>query len=375
MAKKWITINQGIRYYEHETRRQRNGRRDRYYAIRYCKEGKRKEEGLGWATEDWTVEKAQAVLAKIKESIRTGVGPCSLEEMRQAAIKKRAVNQANEEFNVTVAEFFDRYYVPAAQRRKRTWTHDVGRFDKGVRKRLGDIPIRAVTREHVEKLMEDLRNEGLVESTILQYMAVLRQMFNLAKVTLIDGVPLWNGSITPINGVQLPGASEERERFLQVEEVDALIEAARTLPVDKKYLVHRDDLVDLIKLAINTGLRFGELMRLQWADISLGNAFLTVRVEQHRKPGGKVPLNREVLQLLRERIAKRQRGEPHVFSQNIAGKDGCIFRRLYAMAVEAAELNKDSTNFRDKVVFHTLRHTFGSWLALAYIPHKDSHAS
>ena len=34
-------------------------------------------------------------------------------------------------------------------------------------------------------------------------------------------------------------------------------------------------------------------------------------------------------------------------------------------AVDACELNKDSTSARDKVVFHTLRHTFGSWLAMA----------
>ena len=364
MARKWIQAFPGIRYYEHETRRQKNGRADRYYAIRYSRDGKQVEEGLGWATENWTTDKAQSVLAKIKEGIRTGLGPRSLAEMRRANVERMVAN-ADAGDAITVADFFDTYYVPAAQKRKRTWSHDVGRFDKGIRPSLGEMPLRAVTRDHIEELMDSLRGDGLAESTVLQYVAVMRQVFNLAKVTLIDGRPLLDGTITPIDGVQLPGASQERERFLQFHEADALIEAAKNLPVEDGYLLHVVDLVDLIRLALNTGLRFGELMRLQWSDVSLVNAFLSVRVEKHRKPGGKVPLNQEALQVLRTRNCRRVRKEMHVFPAERVGKDGCVLRRLYAMAVDAAELNAESTSARDKVVFHTLRHTFGSWLALA----------
>lgn len=365
MTGKWITTLPGIRYREHTTRRLRNGRPDRYYAIRYYDAtGKQREEGLGWASEGWSADKAQGILSKIKESARTGVGVRSLSELRTANIEQREKERSVAD-DLTVADFFDTYYVPIVQQRKRTWHHDKGRFDKGIRGRLGDVPFRALAREHMEALMEDLRAEGLAEATVLQYMAVIRQMFSLARITMFSGVPLWLGAISPIDEIELPDGSEERERFLEYAEADALLASAATLPVHGDDLLRLPDLVDLITLALNTGLRFGELMRLEWADISLTHAFLIVREERRRKTGGRVPLNQTVLATLRVRNTRRQKGEHRVFSPERTGKDGCILRRLYAEAVDACGLNKDSTSARDKVVFHTLRHTFGSWLAMA----------
>ena len=80
----------GVRYYEHSTRKQRNGQPDRYYSIRYKKDGRTIEEGMGWATEQWNAEKAFKVLSGIKENKKTGAGPQSLSEMRQKAAAERA---------------------------------------------------------------------------------------------------------------------------------------------------------------------------------------------------------------------------------------------------------------------------------------------
>lgn len=353
MSRKWISALPGVRYREHETRRQKNGRPDRYYAIRYYDaDGKQREDGLGWATEGWSAEKAQGVLGELKKAARTGEGPRSVAELREANLQRRAVASSVAD-DLTVAEFFDQYYVPAAKRRKRTWSHDQGRFDKGIRERLGSVPFRGVTREHMDELMDALRSEGLAESTVLQYMAVMRQLFSLARITTIGAEQLWTGGITPIDEIVLPDGSEERERFLSYEEADALIAAAGALEVDDVHLPLLPDLVDLIRLALNTGLRFGELMRLEWTDVSLQHAFLTVRIERHRKTGGKVPLNQEALEVLRTRNRRRRRGDVAVFPPDRTGKDGCVLRRLYAMAVDAAELNKDSTGPKSKVVFHT----------------------
>ncbi len=40
----------GVRYREHPTRKH-GIQKDKYYAVRYQKNGKRKEEGLGWASQ------------------------------------------------------------------------------------------------------------------------------------------------------------------------------------------------------------------------------------------------------------------------------------------------------------------------------------
>jgi len=40
------------------------------------------------------------------------------------------------------------------------------------------------------------------------------------------------------------------------------------------------------------------------------------------------------------------------------------FRNTYARVVNQLGLNDEATGTKDKVVFHTLRHTFASWLAI-----------
>jgi hypothetical protein len=85
---KWQnTAFKGIRYRKHKTRK--NGVRfDHYFAIRYQRDGKRVEEGLGWATDGWILEKAAIILAKLKRAHKTGKGPTSLKEQREKTIKR-----------------------------------------------------------------------------------------------------------------------------------------------------------------------------------------------------------------------------------------------------------------------------------------------
>ena len=102
----------GVRYYEHSTRKQRNGQPDRYFSIRYKKDGRTIEEGMGWATEQWNAEKAHKVLSGIKENKKVGKGPQSLAEMRKQAADERAVaaKEASEEYaaNMSFQDLFER---------------------------------------------------------------------------------------------------------------------------------------------------------------------------------------------------------------------------------------------------------------------------
>ena len=72
----------GIRYREHSIRK--HGRqKDRYFTIRYMLNQKRKEEGIGWASEGWTEQKANEILCILKENIRLGRQPQTLATMRK----------------------------------------------------------------------------------------------------------------------------------------------------------------------------------------------------------------------------------------------------------------------------------------------------
>ena len=57
-----------------------------------------------------------------------------------------------------------------------------------------------------------------------------------------------------------------------------------------------------------------------------------------------------------------------VFADRWHGEPIKIISKTFDRAVEKLELNKDVEDPRQKVVFHTLRHTFASWLAIQGTP-------
>lgn len=113
---------------------------------------------------------------------------------------------------------------------------------------------------------------------------------------------------------------------------------------------YSDHLLPMVILALNTGMRKGEITQLDWKDINLAKKLLTVRAS-YAKSGEvrHLPLNSEALALL------KAYGRQH-------GKEGRLFE-VTSVATSWASLlaAADISNFR----FHDLRHTFASNLVMA----------
>jgi integrase len=108
----------------------------------------------------------------------------------------------------------------------------------------------------------------------------------------------------------------------------------------------------IVKFALNTGMRKGEILALRWEHVVKGIAYV------YKSKSGKprlVPLNEAAREVVREMRQKNQLRSPYVF----CGRDGGPWRELkdgFAGACRRAEL----VDFR----FHDLRHTFASHLAM-----------
>jgi integrase len=138
---------------------------------------------------------------------------------------------------------------------------------------------------------------------------------------------------------------EPRIRFLTDAEAARLVNACKP------------DLRQLVRAALLTGARFGELVAMTVADVNLKTCQIYIARSKSGRPRH-VPLNDEGVALFRDLVAGKT-GEALVFQKadgSAWGKNHHV--RLLAEACKAAKV-------RPAIAFHELRHTYASHLAQA----------
>jgi integrase len=191
--------------------------------------------------------------------------------------------------------------------------------------------IDEVTAWDVERF-KAARVENVTKSTVNRDLAVLKRLFSLAvDWGLLDKNPLKKIALYRIEETLMRVVTEEEER--------SLIEAAA--PHFKPVIV----------VAINTGMRRGELLSLRWDEVDLHSGTITVKQSKSGRVRH-VPLNKTA----QEALASVP--EPH---------EGCVFR------YRGSKINDVKTAFLKAVKragippcrFHDLRHSFATRLVLA----------
>jgi integrase len=125
-----------------------------------------------------------------------------------------------------------------------------------------------------------------------------------------------------------------------------------------EYGAYTDYVTPLVLVALNTGLRRGELLQLQWRDVDLSRRMLTVRGEGAKTGQTRhVPLNSDIADVLK--AWKEPSAEPDwfVFSGSTTTTPLTEARKAWRAVLQKARI----TSFR----FHDLRHSFASKLAMA----------
>lgn len=126
---------------------------------------------------------------------------------------------------------------------------------------------------------------------------------------------------------------------------------------DLDALPFADHIKPLVLLAMNTGLRRGELFNLKWTDVDLVRAQLIVRAAGAKSAKVRhIPLNREALDTLKDWQKTTGRKIGYVFPGKEGGRMSNI-KKAWGKVLEDAEL----VDFR----FHDLRHHFASRLVMA----------
>jgi integrase len=337
----------GVRWREHPSRRH-GVKPDRYFSVRYKLEGKDRQESLGWASEGWTEAKASARLSELKEAQRTGRGHITLKEARAAAQAEREATAAAERRAakdlICIPDVWAKYLEAQASKSPRSIAAEKSMYTCWILPILGKIPLKRLSPIDLERLKKSMLDKGKSARSIEYNLSLVRQVFNFARSNKIIDIA------THIPRVKAPKKDNKRGRFLTHEEADRLLAALR----EKKFItVH-----DMALLALHTGMRAGEIFALTWGDIDFGRGILSICDTK----GGR---NRcaFLTPTVTRMLEAREPGLPGelVFRSNTGGRIGQI-SQSFILTVNALGLNDGVTDPRKKVVFHTLRHTFASWL-------------
>jgi hypothetical protein len=214
----------GVRYRLHPTRKD-GIKPDMYFAIYYYVDGKRKDEGLGWASKKWTAEKANSELSKLLDAKKTGKGPRTMGEARGIADQERqeqaeAKEQAEKEA-ITLKEFYKDNYLSVMTTSKKPGSIHAEKilYAKWIKPYIGAMPIKDIYPLHIEKIKKTMTDEGKAPRSIEYVLSVIRQIWNLAKR---DG---FIDRDSPTKQVKKPKFDNKRLAYFTHEQADKLLSA------------------------------------------------------------------------------------------------------------------------------------------------------
>ena len=200
------------------------------------------------------------------------------------------------------------------------------------------FPAEKIRQAVLTQCMVELENEGLMKATINRFISAVSTVLNYcAENELID--------FTPPRFKRLKEDESIRYHFTK-DQVNEIVRIAREE-------FYNDNLADIVIAAAYTGMRQGELLKLQAKDVDLFHQLIHVggRQETRTKPGNyrTIPIHTHVLPILETRL---EWASPNV---RIFG-DGWIDR--HQLLKQFKNITQKYMKLDEGYCFHSLRHSF-----------------
>jgi integrase len=294
------------------------------------------------------------------------------EEIRN---KRSEAPQSHRSLREWLTEWLDTYAPDRCQRktleRYRQLADYVLKASDGALSSIADVPLPNLTHQQLEASLYALlkakgkRREHVSARTVRHVAGVLHVALNKAfKLELIP--------VNPMLRVELPSVQKKDARSLTPDEIRRLRDVCRG-----------DWTFALVELALSTGARRGELLALQWADVDLMQAVLTISKSLEQTDCGlriKSPKNGKTrncklpqssivaLQFQRDQQTESRRLFSNDYQDNgllFCQPDGRHHEPDLVSQVVIRRMRKAGIN---SASFHTLRHTHASNLLSRGVP-------
>jgi integrase len=199
-----------------------------------------------------------------------------------------------------------------------------------------DSPLTQLTPRHADKY-KLWRLEAVTPTTLNIELRTLRSAFNLVRKW---GLVKEN----PFAGTQLFRIPERPPAFLTRKQYEKLMDSIGT-----------DWIRDIVVFAVCTGMRQGEILHLEWQHVDMDRRIVHVTsTATFKTKMGKrrvVPLNEKAMDVVR----RQPRTGQFVFTMDRRQIRRDTLTHAFKKQVKALGLSND-------IHFHSLRHTFASWL-------------
>jgi len=296
---------------------------DQSFFIRYKRNGKSVEEKAGRSNQGWNAEKAY----QFRTERMSGTSAAGNE------LQSNSVLLSQQDW--TFSKIFSEYLRLRNKLKGRA--NDIYRFKNYLEKEFANITPSCVTQDDIERFKYNLQNRELKPATICHVLELLRRLANFAaKNNLCSGLSF---------KIQMPKVENYKTEELtnaQLQKLMQVLEEESDIQVS-----------NLVRLALYTGMRRGELFNLNWGDIDFYNKTITVKSD---KKGDQptIPLNEMAEKVLVEH-AQTENGSKFVFPGR-GGKKRTECKRPLLRIRKKAGLPDD---FR---ILQGLRHVYASML-------------
>lgn len=255
----------------------------------------------------------------------------------QASLKNRKLSDAIEKY---IEEVLPQKPKNArnVEQHLRWWRERLGRY------RLGEVTAQLVV-EGRDKLLNEVTSQDKrrAPATVVRYISSLSTVFEAA-------IKEWQWiEKNPVKLIRKPRVSNARARFLSPEDARRLLNSCEE---SRNPYLH-----SIVKIALCTGMRRGEILGLRWRDVDFEKKQLVLR-ETKNGSTRYVPLINDMHQMFRELYEQEEAKDPsyHIFpSLNL--ERYLDIRTAWEFSLKRAGIE----DFR----FHDLRHSCASFLAMS----------
>lgn len=320
-------------YQRASTCKRYKGRADICYIIDYYDQqtGKRVRKTIGFKSEGITAELAAGLR---RDLISASKKKAAMGELYTKPSKELLLGQA-----------WEIYKKDWLEGRAKTLATDSSIIEKHL-KSIASLKLSAITAHKLTSLMAELGRKGLAPQTVRHVVALIRRI--MRKMVQWK---LWQGEM-PFADIEMPTLNNSRTRYLTPQEAHTLLDALKE---------NTPRMWAMALVSLHCGLRFGEIANLTVGDIDHAAQIIHVRESKSGKARQAV-MSSAVAELFRS-IAHGRNAD--IIFMSRAGKVMLAPSQAFEKVVEKLGFNVGIADRRQRVVFHTLRHTYASWLAMA----------